>query len=346
MTFITGKATRLRIGFVPLTDCAPLVVAKETGLFAKFDLNVRLSRELGWGSIRGKLALGELDAAHALAALLAGSRTSLAGDRSRCVTGLVLSLNGDGITLSERLWSAGARDAVSFRAHLTRQRGNPAVLGVPALFSSHFFLLRKWLADAKIDIDQDVRVVALPPQQMSERLKSGHLDGYCVGEPWNSVAIRQGAGWCAATSGEIFPFHPEKALVVSEQFADKQHHTHLRLIAALIEACHYCDQPGNSDSVVSLLAMPQYINVPADILKNGFSGSFDYGHGKRKALPDFAVFSRHDANIPSYDKAAWLARQVARGGLVSPVEAGRRSAFRSDLFEQAMELVSGCARRV
>jgi ABC-type nitrate/sulfonate/bicarbonate transport system substrate-binding protein len=346
MTLMTGsKAKPLRIGFVPLTDCAPLVVAKETGLFGRYDLEVSLSRELGWASIRDKLCFGELDAAHALAALLFGAQTLPGYERRRCVTGVVLSLNGDGITLSNRLWNVGARDAVSFREYLLRQRKTgPTVLGVPALLSSHYFLLRQWLAAAKIDFEQGVRIVTLPPQQMSGHLKSGHLDGYCVGEPWNSVAIREGAGWCAATSGEIFPLHPEKALLVSEQFAEDRHEEHLRLIAALVEACLFCDQSGNLETVVALLALPQYVNVPVETLRNGFSGSFDYGHGKREDSPDFAIFSRYEANIPSYDKAAWLTRQIARSGLAPagffPAGAVRRSAFRPDLFQQAMELVS------
>jgi len=345
MSFDESKQARiLRIGFVPLTDCAPLVVAKEMGFFAKYDLGVHLSRELGWGSIRDKICFGELDAAHALASLPFAPQTLPGYERKRCITGVVLSLNGDGITLSNRLWEAGVRDGATLRQYLSQERrDDPVIFGVPAMLSSHYFLLRQWLAAAKIDAEKEVRLITLPPQQMCERLMSGHLDGYCVGEPWNSVAIMRNAGWCAATSSEIFPLHPEKILLVSEQFAEENNSIHIRLIAAVIEACQYCDNPDNLDAVVSLLALPQYVNVPAETLKNGFSGQFNYGHGKKGELPDFAIFSRYGANIPSYDKATWLQRQMARSGPTTAAPGAptpnQKPVFRPDLFNQAMELV-------
>jgi ABC-type nitrate/sulfonate/bicarbonate transport system substrate-binding protein len=335
----------LRVGFVPLTDCAPLVVAKELGFFSKYDLKVSLSREIGWATIRDKIAFGELDAAHALAGLPFATVSLPGYEARRCVTGVVLSLNGDAITLSNKLWNAGVRDGATLRRHLKHQRrARRAVLGVPSLYSSHHFLLRQWLANAEIDIDREVNIATLPPQQLAEQLRAGNLDGYCVGEPWNSVAISQGSGWCAATSSEIFPLHPEKVLLVSEQFEERHHEEHLRMIAALVEACDYCDRPENHDTVVGLLAQRQYVNVPAETLKNGFTGSFNYGHGRTGESPDFAIFSRYDANVPSHDKASWLTRQMTRSGVMptgaTTIPTALRAVFRPDLFEQARELIS------
>src|SRR5215472_14865070 len=162
----------LRVGFVPLCDCAPIIMAKELGLFARYGLNVELSREAGWATIRDKIVFRELDAAHATAPMVFSASLGLGAIAVPCLTGMVLNLHGNAITLSNRLWAAGVRDGATLKAHVKSCRKvAPLVFGVVFRYSSHDFLLRKWLRMNGIDPERDVRVVIVPPPQMAGNLK-------------------------------------------------------------------------------------------------------------------------------------------------------------------------------
>lgn len=339
----------LRLGFVPLTDCAPLVMAQELGLFQKYGLQVALSRELGWATIRDKVIHGELEAAHAVAGMPVAATLGLNSVACDCLTALVLNLNGNAITLSQDLWNRGVRDSASLKAEITRQRGKKIfTFGVVYLFSSHHYLLRNWLTAAGIQPDRDVRIVVVPPPQMVTNLKAGHLDGFCVGEPWNSSAIRAGVGSVVAVSAELDPHHPEKVLMVRRDFAEQREEDHHAIIAALLEACAYCDQPGNHDHIVSVLARPEFINVPADVLRCGLSGQFNYTRGEGRSISDFCIFHRHDANEPSADKAGWVMRNLRSSGLCKDTSllnaALGRKVFRPDIFSAAQQLQTTSTR--
>jgi ABC-type nitrate/sulfonate/bicarbonate transport system substrate-binding protein len=331
------------LGFVPLTDCAPLVMAGELGLFEKYGLRVALQRELGWASIRDKIIFGELDAAHALAAMPVAATLGLGSIRAECLTALVLNLHGNAITLSDELWRRGVHDGASLREEIKRCRGQHVLtLGVVSPFSSHRHLLRQWLAAHGIDPERDVRMVAVPPPQMAPNLKVGNLDGFCAGEPWNSTAVQSGAGWCVAVSAELAPGHPEKVLMVRRDFAEQRAEEHCLLVAALLEACAYCDHSGNMDHVIATLARPEFVATPAALLVRGLSGEMDFGHGRLRTVPDFCIFHHNNANEPSRDKAAWTLDLVRVSGLCrEPAElsfALGRGVFRQDLFEQASRL--------
>jgi ABC-type nitrate/sulfonate/bicarbonate transport system substrate-binding protein len=335
-----GASQKLRLGFVPLTDCAPLVMAQELGLFKKFNLEVRLSRELGWATVRDKIVHGELDAAHALAAMPLAATLGLGSIASECQTALVLNRHGNAITLSTDLWRRGVRDGQTLREEITRSRREKVfTFGVVFSFSSHRHLFRKWLAAHGINPDRDVRFVVVPPPQMVTNLKAGHLDGFCVGEPWNSLAVHARAGWIAATSAELDPEHPEKVLMVRQDFAARRSHEHLALVAALREACEFCDQPENRARIAATLARPEYVGVPEEILKRGLAGQLDCGNGVLRRIDDFFVFHRDGANDPDGRQAAWALQLVRASGLCpEPAKLnfplGRR-VYRMDLCERA-----------
>ncbi|MBC8001750.1 MAG: ABC transporter substrate-binding protein [Opitutaceae bacterium] len=338
------KQKKIKLGFVPLSDCAPLIMAQELDLFRKYDLDVVLSREVGWASVRDKVVYGELDAAHALGPLAFTASLGLGTTPADCLTGLVLNLNGNAITLSNELWTRGVRDARSLNDEIVRNRGQKTfTFGVVFPFSSHNFILREWLAAAGIHPDRDVRIVIVPPASMAANLKAGNLDGFSVGEPWNSIAIQSRAGWCAATTSQLAPFHPEKVLLVRRQFSEARHEEHIRLIAALLEACAYCDRPENHEMIVNTIGQARFLNVPPDCLRPGFSGAFGFGPDRTERLPDIMVFSRHDANEPSIDKAAWIINHLIRSGIMkSPARlhpSHARNHFRVDLYEEARRLV-------
>lgn len=345
--FLNLSRTRavLRLGFVPLADCAPIILAHEFGLFRKYGVRVTLHRELGWATIRDKVIHGEIDAAHALAAMPIAATLGMGSIESPCLTALVLNLNGNAITLSRELHASSVRDAAGLREEITRLRHRKTfTFGIVSPFSSHNYLMRKWLSAAKINPDRDVRIVVVPPPQMVANLKAGHLDGFCVGEPWNSVAVQAREGWIAATSAELEPSHPEKVLMLREDVAENRGEEHLAMVAALLEACEMCEAAENRERLIPILARPEYVNVSADALRRGFESRFDFGFGKVRDVPDFNIFHRNQANEPSGSKAAWAFQSVRSSPLCKNPSAisfalGRRI-FRIDLYEKALRLRS------
>jgi ABC-type nitrate/sulfonate/bicarbonate transport system substrate-binding protein len=321
----------LRVGFVPLTDCAPLVMAQELSLFQKHNLHVSLQRELGWATVRDKIIHGELDAAHALAPMPLAAALGLGSVPSDCVTGLVLSLNGNGITVSTQLFDSCFKRKTPFLDEVRRLRNEKTfTFGVVAPFSSHRHLLRKWLKAQRIDPERDVHVVVVPPPQMVANLKAGNLDGFCAGEPWNSAATTAYAGVCVATSDELDPGHPEKVLMVRREFAENRAPEHIGLVAALVEACEWCAAPGNREQLVATLARPEYVGVPSTTLRHG--------------VEEFCLFPDRTNAGPSDDKLAWTLALMRSSGLCPRPELLNmplaRRAARLDHFERAVCLLS------
>jgi ABC-type nitrate/sulfonate/bicarbonate transport system substrate-binding protein len=317
-------------------------MAKELGLFRKHGISVELRREVGWATIRDKIIYGELDAAHAPAGLVVAASCGLGCVQVECMTALVLNLNGNAITLSRDLWRKGVRDGQSLRRAVTH--GDESLtFGVVHSYSSHSFLLRQWLRTHRIEPDRDVRIVVVPPAQVHANLKAGHLDGYCVGEPWNSLAVLTKSGWCVATSEEIAPRHPEKVLMVRRAFADRSEREHHALIAALLEACAFCARPENRERLMETLAEEQYVGAPIQALRMGMAGTFDYGNGRVEKHSSFHVFSGDDVNDPTPDKAAWVVRNLLTSGVVkdpTTVPMERMSDwFRRDVFQQVAQLL-------
>ncbi len=339
------KAKTLKVGFVPLVDCAPLVVARELGLFAKYGLSVELSRELGWASIRDKVIYGELDAAQAVAGMVFAAAWGLGSIPCECLTALVLNSQGNAITLSNRLWTLGVRDVASLRALIQHRREEkPLVFGVVFPYSSHHFLLRQWLKSGGIDPDRDVQIVVVPPPQMFSNLKAGNLDGYCVGEPWNTVAVQARVGWCPVTSSGLAPLHPEKVLMVRADFAATRHDEHVALVSALLEACAWCQKAGNRREMIRVLARPAYVNAPARAIEGSFEARFDCGHGQYSDEGAFHLFFGGELNAPTADKAAWILHQMRVSKLLEPLAWSttpqETNLFRCDIYDAAWRLFS------
>lgn len=335
---VPTRVRPLRLGFLPLTDAAPLVVAQEQGLFTKHGLSVQLSREVGWATIREKIIYGELEAAPAPAPMLWSTQLGIGCPPCDVLTAFVLNLHGNAITLSSALRQTDVAHPAAFQA-LARARDGERRLtfGVVSLFSSHHLFLREWLAAAGLDLERDVRIVVVPPAQMFRNLAARTIDGYCAGEPWNSLAVREGAGWCPVWSAAHAPGHLEKVLLVTQRFAERRPAEHTALQAALAEACAWCEEPQHREPLAELLAGARYLNVPARIIAPGLLGRFDCGHGRVADARDFVVFHRHGANAPSVEKAAALQRALADAGLLSrPDPKLPRRLFREDLHRDVL----------
>jgi nitrate/nitrite transport system ATP-binding protein len=310
----------LEIGFIPLTDCAPLVVAKEKGFFEKHGLEeVTLNREPSWKAIAKGIATGRLDAAQ----MVAGMPMSLtlgAGNNTPVpmVSALTLSRNGNAITLSKRLYDQGVRTLADFKAALQATPDKVHTLGVVYPSSMQNLMLRYWLASGGIDPDRDVSLTVIPPPQMLSNLKAGNIDGYCVGEPWNSRAVNEGHGFVIANDLEIFPGHIEKVLGVREEWANKYPQAHLALVKALLEACEYCDDLRNREEIVGLLSQDQYVGALAEDIRPGFIDPYDLGtNAEPQMLQRYNQFFVDRTNYPERVEILWVMTQMARWGLTS-----------------------------
>lgn len=325
-----------------MIDCAVLIAANELGLFEKHGVDVALSREVGWATIRDKLVHDELHAAHAPASMGFVIRCGIGVQPRPCLTAFVLSLNGSTITLSRELWERGVRDAKSLRAVIEADRGRRTYsFAAVTEFSTQNQNLRHWLQGGGIDPERDVRIPIIPSPVVHHGLIDGHLDGYCVGEPWGSIAVESGAGWIVATSAEIAPAQPEKVFLVNEGFAEQYPDEHLAMVAALAEASIFCESPANRPDLVRMLSHSRYLDVPASVLTKSLVGPLETGRG-RAEVDNLITFHRGGANVPDRVKGRQVYDDISAYPAASQCRALRRDVigriFREDLYHRAVEL--------
>lgn len=347
------EKTEVRLGFIPLTDCAPLIVALEQGFFARYGLEVTLSREPSWANIRDKICFEMLDGGQMLAGMPLAATLGAESFVQPMVTAFTMSLNGNAITVSktlhERMGQAdpqameqmplGARALRKLIEECKSQGERPLRFAMVFPSSSHNYLLRYWLASAGIDPDRDVVISVIPPPQMVAHLRAGLIDGYCVGEPWNTLAVEEGIGRVLISSYEIWNNHPEKVFAVTRAWAEAHPNTHRAILMALIQAAIWLDAPGNREQAARLLARPEYVNAAESSLRAGILGRFRYHRDDvEKSMPDFHVFHRYAANFPWISHAEWIICQMLRWGqLAGPIDVKRAAAgvYRPDLYRQA-----------
>jgi nitrate/nitrite transport system ATP-binding protein len=312
------EKVNLDLGFIPLTDAAPLIVAKEKGFFANHGLEeVTLFREPSWKEIAKGVGTGRLDAAQ----MLAGMPIALtlgAGDKTPIpmVTALTLSRNGNAITFSKKLFNGGVRTLEDFKAFISADPDKVHTLGMVHPASMHNLMLRYWLAAGGIDPDRDVNLTVIPPAQMVSNLKAGNIDGYCAGDPWNTRAIQEDLGFAIATDLNIWSGHPEKVLGVTEEWANKYPKTHQALVTALLEACEYCDDRRNREEIVELLSLPDYLNMDPEFIRPGFIDCYNLGTGEEpQDMYSYNQFYVNKTNYPDKNEHLWIMTQLARWGL-------------------------------
>lgn len=352
-TGVEPERRELTLGFIPLVDCAALVAARELGFFSRHGLEVTLSPEASWASIRDKVAVGALDGAHMLAGMPIAATLGVGGRAQPMVTAFSLGLNGNAITVSAALYRRMHElDAACLETRPVTARALKAVieadraagrrrLAFASVFpvSMHNYQLRYWMAAAGIDPDRDVHLTVVPPPQMVEALAAGEVDGYCVGEPWNACAVSRGLGRALISGYEIWNNAPEKVLGVTRDWAERHPATHTALVKALLEAAAWADRPENRPELADLLVGGGYVKAPRDAVLLSLLGAHRFDAAEFPvALPDFHVFHRYLANFPWRSHAVWLVTQMQRWGQASPaVDAGTvaRSVYRSDLFRVA-----------
>ena len=327
----------IRLGYVSQVDSAPIVVAHETGIFALYKLDVRLSRELGWASVRDKISYGELDASQSIAGISIGLGLGLGMKRCKVLVPLVFNLHGNAITLSTEIGREQIGRGEGLQEYLDHEwkKDRPMVLAVPHRFSSHHSLLTTWLSRNGVSHTRNIEIISLPAFMMPRQLKAGHIDGYCAGEPWNSVSVMAGHGWCPATSAVIASRHPESVLLIEGGFASRNSERVIALVAALIESCRLCQDPEFREELISILARSQYIGCCPAILRNSLGPVFDSGVDQ-SGDTDFHIFSGGDTNRPSMDKASWVLSGLRKNHTIPDIAGGSLSmVYREDVYLSA-----------
>lgn len=344
---LVPEKPRLRLGVMPLADAAPIIIAREYGFFARHGLDVAISVESAWASVRDKVAAGLLDAAQMLAPMPLAAALGIDGVGVPLLTALSLNLNGNAITLSEALvrrMQVQSEDPREIGAALKRVIDADRAAGVPPRvfahvfpFSPHNYELRYWLAGCGIDPDRDVQLVVIPPPQMVAHLRDGGIDGFCVGAPWGSVAQADGIGRMLVTKHQIWNHSPEKVLGVTQEWAQRHPQTHLALIAALIETARWLDQPEHRIEAAQIMAEGRYLDAPfAAIQASLLRHSAERMHGPGLVFHDGA------ATFPWVSQALWFLQQMQRWGQASQdidAMAIATKVYRPDIYRLAAQEV-------
>lgn len=340
----------VKLGFIKLTDCAPLVIAKEKGFFEDEGLNVELEAQSNWKVLLDRVIDGQLDGAHMLAGQPIGATIGF-GTKAHVITAYSLDYNGNAITVSNDIWSQMQEvdpalnsprpehpiSAKSLKPIIEsyRREGKDFNMGMVFPVSTHNYELRYWLAAAGIHpgfytvdntngtVDAEVLLSVVPPPNMPQNLEAGIVFGYCVGEPWNQQAVVKGIGVPVTTNYDIWKNNPEKVLGVTAQWNDKHPNTHVAILKALIRAGKWLDEVDAQGQLVhrreaaKLLSRKDYVGADEDVIANSMTGTFMFQSTDVREMPEFNLFFKHFASYPHYSDCIWFLTQMRRWGQIT-----------------------------
>ncbi|MEM6642841.1 MAG: CmpA/NrtA family ABC transporter substrate-binding protein [Bacteroidota bacterium] len=363
---------QLTFGFIKLTDMAPLAIAKELGYFEEEGLYVTIEAQANWKNVLDRVIDGQLDGSHMLAGQPIAAQAGF-GRQAALQTPFSMDLNGNGITVSNEVWSqmkpnvpkdASGKTIHPIKANAIKpvvqsykDAGKPFKMGMVFPVSTHNYEIRYWLAAAGIhpgmytadniqgQVDADVLLSVTPPPQMPATLEAGTIYGYCVGEPWNQQAVFKGIGVPVTTNYDVWKNNPEKVFVMTKQFMDENPNTAIAVTKALIRAGKWLDDPANRPEAVGILSMPDYVGADSVVIANSMTGTFEFEKGDKRSMPDFNVFYKYYATYPFYSDAIWFLTQMRRWGQIpesKPAEWYHETAqnvYRPDIWKKAADLL-------
>lgn len=310
------EKTEVKIGFIPLTDCASVVIAAEKGFDKKYGIKITPSKEASWAGVRDKLVNGELDASHVLYGLIYGLQLGVSGPQKDMAVLMSINHNGQAITLNNQLKAKGVTDGPGL-ARLVKAEPKEWTFAQTFPTGTHAMWLYYWMATYGIDPFKDVKVITVPPPQMVANMRVDKMDGYCVGEPWNARAIHDRIGFTAVTSQDIWQDHPEKVLGTTLAFVQKYPNTARAMIAALLDASKYIDTMANRSEVARIISGKAYVNTEFDVIEDRMLGQYDNGIGRKWQDAHYMKFYSDGAvNFPYLSDGMWFITQHKRWGLI------------------------------
>jgi nitrate/nitrite transport system substrate-binding protein len=337
------ESPNVRFGIIALTDCSPIVIAHEKGLFKKHGIQSSISKEASWAVIRDKLQTGDNQATHMLIGMPIASTMGLLGSAKKpMVFPWILNRNGQAITLKSEFLGKVQEDPKALKPFVEKAKslGEPMTFAMTFPPGTHAMWLRYYLAAGGIHPDKDVNLITIPPPQMVANMKVGKMDGFCVGEPWNARAVSDKIGFTAITTQKLWKDHPEKVCAFLAEYADKNPKTVKAVLKALHEASVWLDDLGNRPEQCDIVSKPSYVNCPKDVILGRLLGDYDLGDGRKYKDPFPMIFHERNCNYPQPKYVAWWLSQLRRWGMVTgaPDYAGiAAKVARTDLYEAAMK---------
>jgi nitrate/nitrite transport system substrate-binding protein len=306
----------VKIGFIPLTDCASVVIASEMGFDKKYGIKITPSKEASWAAVRDKLVNGELDASHVLYGLIYGVQMGIGGPKKDMAVLMNLNHNGQAITLSNQLKAKGVTDGKTLKALIDREK-REYTFAHTFPTGTHAMWIYYWMAANGIHPFNDVKTITVPPPQMVANMRVGNMDGFCVGEPWGARAIFDKIGFTAITTQDIWKDHPEKVLGTRLEFVQKYPNTARAMTAAILEASKYIDTMSNRPKVAQVIAQKSYVNTEESVIVGRMKGEYDNGIGKKWKDPNYMKFYNGGmVNYPYLSDGMWFLTQHKRWGLL------------------------------
>jgi nitrate/nitrite transport system substrate-binding protein len=310
------EKTEVKIGFIPLTDCASVVVASVMGFDKKYGIKIVPSKEASWAAVRDKLVNGELDAAHVLYGLIYGVQMGIGGQKKDMAVLMTLNNNGQAITLSNQLKDKGVTTGEQLKVLVDKEKRD-YTFAQTFPTGTHAMWLYYWLATYGIDPFKDVKNITVPPPQMVANMRVGNMDGYCVGEPWGARAIADKIGFTAVTTQDIWKDHPEKVLGTTADFVAKNPNTTRALMMAVLEAAKFIDTMANRPKVAQIISDKSYVNTTEDVIEGRMRGEYENGLGKKWQDPNYMKFYNDgQVSFPYLSDGMWFLTQHKRWGLL------------------------------
>ena len=337
----------LSVGFMPLVDAAPLIVAHELGFAEEEGLALNLQSAPSWSTLRDRLVLGQIEAAHMLAPVPVAMALGLGGVKTRLDALSVMSVNGNVFGVSNALAAQLRDQGHGFDFNNAQAAGQALIatgkrlrIGVPFPFSMHAELVYYWLSALGLPAPQGVRIRTVPPPLMADAVRAGEIDAFCVGEPWGSMAVETGHGALLLPGSAIWEFSPEKVLTVRSEWAEAEPELLGRLMRAVWQAGRWLAPEGRKAAAAEILSRKPYLDVPAEVIDRALTGRLTISErGDLRHVPGFVRFHNGAANFPWRSQAKWIAGRLAPRVGLDPEEAQRRAApvFRSDLYRRELK---------
>ena len=343
------ETTNVNFGIIALTDCSPIVIAHEKGLFKKYGIHSTVTKGASWAAIRDSLANGDIQATHMLIGMPIASTMGLGGaPKVPMVIPWLLNRNGQSISLAKALKGKVGADPKALKplVDAAKAAGSPMTFAMTFPPGTHAMWLRYWLAAGGIHpgdaagAGADISLITIPPPQMVANMQVGKMDGFCVGEPWNAKTINDDIGFTGINTQAIWKDHPEKVCAFTEAFANKNPNTVKAVLKALHEASVWLDTMENRPEQAKIVSATSYINCPPELILGRLQGKYDMGDGRKFRDPDYMVFSERNCNYPQPKYCKWWLTQLRRWGFTNGApdyEGVTKQVMRTDLYESAMK---------